>query len=272
MSTFRQTILACIAAEENLWKIGDALLTDITDEGILKQQLKEAVIELAKNGLHYTPTYLGIIRKTAKQFPANQRRNDVPFHIHRLACTTENLDTIVDYANKSGEKLTEKFVRAILWQMLEQEKKKREELKNQATAAKEKAKAEKQAAIELIKNSTEQTVIDAAVLEKKRAEKEYRNALQQEKNIKVPPESRTIPIEALPSLVGRSGLMLAAEESTAQARRAERLLEKYIDTMPSEMIDGLLDSFVEVLECWQKNANMLRRKQYHPSSHLSVVR
>jgi hypothetical protein len=272
MSTFRETILACITAEKNLWKIGDALLADISDEKELKQQLKAAVIELAKNGLSYTHTYLGIMRKTSKQFPANQRRNDVPFHIHRLACTVENLEVISDYAKQTNEQLTEKFVRALLGQMQEQEKKKRQQLKDEATAAKNKAKADKHAAIKILKNSTEQTVIDAAVLEKKRAEKDFKEAVEREKNIRIPPETRKLAVEALPSLVGKSGLMLAAEESNGQARRAERLLEKYVDTMPPEMIDGLLDSFVEVLELWQRNANVLRRRRYHPSNHLSAVR
>ena len=159
----------------------------------------------------------------------------------------------------------------MLSDMRELEVAERRKLKDAAAAERRQAVVDKKAAIRILKGTTDATIIEAATLEKKRAEKAYAEAIERENNVKIAPQVRKIPIESLRPIVAKAGLMLAAEEARLQASNAFRVLNKDIDQLPPEIITAMLDGCVEVMQDWQRNANMLRRKQYQPGSHLAAV-
>jgi hypothetical protein len=113
MDELLDTIEAAKEAENHKWLLGEALVLEADETKSGSRGLNAVAKELADHGIEWSTKYLSELRRTAEAFPRDRRHN-LPWKVHAKAGNPDMLDVIVRAARKEGEKVTTRYVAAVL--------------------------------------------------------------------------------------------------------------------------------------------------------------
>ena len=119
---FPKTIAAGTAIERSMWTLGDALVEECGPPSQRGEhtgsdnQLLEVQAELKAAGCEYSFNYLRDIRRTAANFPNEERSafGALPFSYFLIAGTPENLRSVREKAKANHVELSARFIRETL--------------------------------------------------------------------------------------------------------------------------------------------------------------
>ena len=254
------------------WEIGDELLRVIgapaRDAGS-SARFEQCSEDLLEHGLEYEPATLRTLRDVAFNFPVNRRYPALSFGVHADADTPDTLDAIVEGAPKN-QPVVQAYVRSVMRAMALD----RQREIDAESARREKARAKAQRERE---EAEEEARRAKTAAEKKAASDRATAAAHRERQNKMPPKRKDVPLrkpkaEDVPIMVARA----AFAKDLAQAKKIVGALREtyaaYIPAFTDADIENGHEELMAIAELARSFATHLhRRGNGGKSSHLSAV-
>ena len=196
------------AGTKGQWRIGDAIIRDLKDEGLLQNQVdsdgipeikggvwEECTTKLAEKGIENAGTgkpfayqYIGILFRTAYAFPRDERNAKFSWSVHRFAGTPQNLKNAITALRKVDKKVSTPNVAALIEHWADEADAKRQRELEKAKAKKTAAKKKKVTATEDKLATKDGAEREAAEARRQEAQREIEEATAVIKQAGGPPQ------------------------------------------------------------------------------------
>lgn len=278
MNKYPLTLTAVKTNDSSQWDIGAALITECgpPSEDTIRDgshaRLAEAAAYLLNEGYKYQVQTLANMRRTAFVFTKSDRFAGIAFNAHRAAGTPEFLKRVVAGAPK-GQKITQDYVEGIRSQIIEEQRRERQEAEAEARKEREKAEAAEEKARLKAREAKDKEEQEAAEQKLARAKAKTAQAKTKEQETKTAPKKKVVPPaqDEVPILAIRAGFLADAAHSVVLARKSVKAIKDRMHELTPKAITAMTEAAMEAANAWTEAARIVRSELVNESGHLSVV-
>lgn len=251
-------ILAAVQShDKSQWKIGDALIQEIgqakpgdSDAGFKKFMACAKMLE--DQGYRFSAPRLIELRDVAFNFPTSRRRAGIALTAHVYAVTPDNLDQAVDALERIRKPVTGDNVAMVMKAWREKDKDDRADKKFKAGLRKHDAAGRKQRA--------------TTTAERAAAEREYKQAAEDEARYSAPPQTRDIESPPPPKVILEvhatcMKIEADAERMTKTLRDNLNELDDILDEIDSSSTNGIIAHHTKLITAAQRIIDKLSRQK-----------
>jgi hypothetical protein len=273
------------AGTKGQWRIGDAIIRDLKDEGLLQNQVdsdgipeikggvwEECTTKLAEKGIENAGTgkpfayqYIGILFRTAYAFPRDERNAKFSWSVHRFAGTPQNLKNAITALRKVDKKVSTPNVAALIEHWADEADAKRQRELEKAKAKKTAAKKKKVTATEDKLATKDGAEREAAEARRQEAQREIEEATAVIKQAGGPPpynanlDVDTSDVGALERWALYLGITANAMHMKQVAKKTLKEVEKVAHLLSNTEQQHIADGCNEVIEIMEHINKLVKR-------------